>query len=129
MRKSSNITLSLVDIIDFAIPTHEGRVGDFKMSLVDIVLEKIGGEELFPNLHIDEFLINRYGQRLEVQYSWEVLPKMDVERMEKVVLEIMEKIYDSRPESNWRRSVYENHRCLESEIRDVFTDNFEPMEE
>ena len=92
------------------------------MSLVDIVLEKIGGEELFPNLHIDEFLINRYGQRLEVQYSWEVLPKMDVERMEKVVLEIMEKIYDSRKDFN-------NHRLLESEIRDVFTDNFEPMEE
>jgi len=122
MRKSSNITLNLTDIIEGSLPTHEGRVGDFGVSLVDIVLDKIGGEELFPNLKINEWKINRYGQRVEVWYSWMDRPKIDVEILETVVLEIMEKIYDSRKDFN-------NHRLLESEIRDVFVDNFEPVED
>ena len=122
MRKSSNITLNLTDIIDGSIPTHEGRVGDFSVSLVDVILDKIGGSEMFPNFKIDEWKINRYGQRVEVKYSWKVLPKIDVEDMEKVVLEIMETIYNSRKE-------FQNHRFMASEIRDVFMDNFEPIED
>jgi hypothetical protein len=122
MRKSSNITLNLTDIIKGSYPTHEGRVGDFGVSLVDIVLDKIGGEELFPNFKIDAWNLNRYGQRVEVKYSWVDRPKIDIEHMETVVLEIMEKIYDSRKDFN-------NHRLLESEIRDVIVDNFEPVED
>ena len=122
MVKSSNITLKLTDIIDGSIPTHEGRVGDFGVSLVDIVLDKIGGEELFPNLKIDAWNLNRYGQRVEVKYSWEDRPKMNIEDMEKVVLEIMEKIYTHRA-----NGYGVSH--LESEIRDVFVDNFEPVED
>lgn len=122
MKKSSNITLNLTDIIKGSYPTHEGRVGDFSVSLVDIVLDKIGGSDLFPNFKIDEWKINRSRHRVEVKYSWEVRPKIDVEDMEKVVLEIMETIYNSRKD-------YQYPLPLESEIRDVFMDNFEPTEE
>ena len=122
MRKSSNITLNLTDIIDGSIPTHEGRVGDFGVSLIDIVLDKIGGEELFPDLKINEWKINRYGQRVEVWYSWMDRPKIDVEILETVVLEIMEKIYDHRRDLGSR-----NH--LEGVVRDVFVDHFEPVED
>ena len=122
MRKSSNITLNITDIIKGSYPTHEGRVGDFSVSLVDIVLDKIGGSEMFPNFKIDAWNLNTYGQRVEVKYSWKVLPKIDVEHMESVVLEVMETIYNSRKD-------FQNHRILEDEIREVFMDNFEPMEE
>lgn len=123
MIKSSNITLNITDIIKGSYPTHEGRVGDFSVSLVDIVLDKIGGSEMFPNFKIDAWNLNTYGQRVEVKYSWEVLPKIDVEDMEKVVLEIMEKIklYPSRDITSLEH--------LDYQIRDVFMDNFEPIED
>jgi len=125
MRKSSSITLKLTDIIDGSIPTHEGRVGDFSVSLVDIVLDNLRGDDNVPDLNdlkIDEWRINRYGQSVEIKYSWEDRPKIEVEILETVVLEIMEKIYDHRRDLGSRMH-------LESVVRDVFVDHFEPVED
>lgn len=129
MRKSSNITLNITDIIVGSYPIHEAPLGDFKVSLEDIVLDKIGGSEMFPNFKIDEWNLNRYGQRVEVRYSWVDRPKINIEDMETVVLEIMEKVHDHRMNIARgglnRVSIHD----LESEIRDIFTDNFDPIEE
>ena len=125
MRKSSEMILTLNDIVRGSYPIHEGALGDFTVSLVDIVREKIRGCDNIPdhvNFKIDEWYMDNESGGIRVVYSWEELPKMNVEDMETVVLEIMQKIYDHR-----RNFTSVSH--LESEIRDVFMDNFEPIED
>ena len=117
--------LTLNDIVRGSYPIHEAPLGDFKVSLEDIVLENIRGCDNIPdhvNFKIDEWYMDNESGGIRVVYSWEELPKMNVEDMETVVLEIMQKIYDHR-----RNFTSVSH--LESEIRDVFMDNFEPIED
>lgn len=120
MRKSSEITLTIEDIIKGSEPTHEGCVGDFSVSIRDIILDKIGGDDLFPDLRIDGWKLE--SDRVEVDFSWVVRPKIDIEHMETVVLEIMETIYKNRRE-------YSSSSMFENDIREVLMDNFDPIEE
>lgn len=120
MRKSSEIKLTIEDIVKGSIPTHEGLVGDFSVSLRRIILDQIGGEDMFPDFHIDGWRLE--SEWVEVDFSWLVRPKIDVEHMEAVVLEIMEKVYNHRNE-------FTPVSSLESDIREVLMDNFDPMEE
>lgn len=120
MRKSSEITLNLADIINGSIPTHEGCVGDFSVSIRNIILDKIGGEDMFPDFNIDSWRLE--SDWVEVNFSWLVRPKIDIEHMETVLLEIMETISKNRRE-------YSSVSMFESDIRDVLMDNFEPIED
>lgn len=125
MRKSSEINITLNDIVRGSYPIHEAPLGDFKVSLVDIVLENIRGCDNISdpvNLKIDEWYMDNESGGIKVVYSWEERPKMNIEDMETVVLEIMEKIYNHRRD-------FTSVSHLESEIRDVFVDNFEPIED
>ena len=125
MRKSSEINITLNDIVRGSYPIHEAPLGDFKVSLEDIVLENIRGCDNIPDhvdLKIDEWHMDKVSGGLRVVYSWEDRPKMNIEDMETVVLEIMEKIYNHRRD-------FTSVSHLESEIRDVFVDNFEPIED
>ena len=125
MKKTSDMILTLNDIVRGSYPIHEGSLGDFKVSLEDIVLENIRGCDNIPypvNLKIDEWYMDNESGGIKVVYSWEERPKINIEDMETVVLEIMEKIYD-------QRRYFTSVSHLESEIRDVFVDNFEPVEE
>lgn len=120
MRKSSEIKLTMEDIVKGSIPTHEGLVGDFSVSLRRVILNQIGGEDMFPDFNIDRWRLETH--HIEVDFSWMVRPKIDIEHMEAVVLEIMETINKNRRECRLP-SVFEN------DIREVLMDNFEPMEE
>jgi hypothetical protein len=120
MRKSSDIKLTIEDIVKGSIPTHEGLVGDFSVSLRRVILDKIGGEDMFPDFKIDRWRLE--SDRVDVDFSWLVRPKIDTEHMEALVLEIMEKVYNHRKE-------FTPVNALESDIREVFMDNFDPMED
>ena len=120
MRKSSDIKLTIEDIVKGSIPTHEGLVGDFSVSLRRVILDQIGGEDMFPDFKIDRWRLETH--HIEVDFSWLVRPKIDTEHMEAVVLEVMEKVYNHR---EWVTPV----SSLECDIREVLMDNFEPMED
>ena len=120
MRKSSEIKLTMEDIVKGSIPTHEGLVGDFSVSLRRVILEMIGGENMFPDFKIDRWRLETH--HIEVDFSWLVRPKIDIEHMEAVVLEIMEKVYNYR-------ATMTSVSSLECDIREVLMDNFEPMED
>lgn len=125
MKKSSEMILTLNDIVRGSYPIHEAPLGDFKVSLVDIVRDNIRGCDNIPDhvdLKIDEWHMDNESGGIRVVYSWEDRPKINIEDMETVVLEIMEKIYDHRRD-------FTSVSHLESEIRDVFMDNFEPIED
>lgn len=120
MRKSSEISLTVEDIIKGSIPTHEGHVGDFSVSLRKVILDKIGGEDMFPDFKIDRWRLE--SDWVEVDFSWMTYPKIDTEHMETLVLEIMTTINRNRRDCR-SASVFEN------DIREIFMANFEPIEE
>jgi hypothetical protein len=119
MRRTADITLTMSDIV-----LHNTELLSF--TILDVVKDKIGTG--FTDVEILDWTHNLVDNTMVVVYDYKEVPQIDIEHMEGVILEILGRIHDHQVSQLRCRDISGSTR-LENQIREVFMDNFIPIEE
>lgn len=123
MRKTADIVITMSDIL-----LHNTERLSF--TIHDVVNDKVccRTSPLKRDVEILDWTHNLVDNTMVVVYEYTEVPQIDIEHMEGVILEILGRIHDHQ-ESQLKSKDISGSTRLENQIREVFMDNFIPIEE